>query len=43
LTADQGNTDKTNIDQRIDQMVNQVLPQRGGTGQSSGSDTQQSN
>jgi ribosome recycling factor len=29
LTADQGNTDKTNIDQRIDQMVNQVVPQGG--------------
>jgi len=29
LTADQANTDKTNVDQRIDQMVNQVMPQGG--------------
>jgi polyhydroxyalkanoate synthesis regulator phasin len=29
LTADQGNTQKTQVDQRIDQLVNQVLPQRG--------------
>jgi hypothetical protein len=29
LTADQGNTQKTQVDQRIDQVVNQVLPQRG--------------
>lgn len=36
LTADQANTQKTNIDNRIDQLVNQVLPQgvlqRGGSG-----------
>src|SRR5262249_15362432 len=29
LTADQGNTMKTNIDQRITQLVNQVVPQGG--------------
>jgi polyhydroxyalkanoate synthesis regulator phasin len=29
LTADQANTQKTQLDQRIDQLVNQVLPQRG--------------
>jgi hypothetical protein len=29
LTADQANTMKTNIDQRIDQLVNQVVPQGG--------------
>jgi len=29
LTADQGNTQKSTVDQRIDQFVNQVLPQRG--------------
>jgi hypothetical protein len=28
LTQDQANTQKTNTDQRIDQLVNQVLPQR---------------
>ncbi|HEY1295859.1 MAG TPA: hypothetical protein VGJ60_22510 [Chloroflexota bacterium] len=36
LTVDQANTAKTNIDQRIDQLVNQVMPQgvpgRGGPG-----------
>jgi len=36
VTADQANTQKTNIDQRIDQLVNQVVPQgfpgRGGPG-----------
>jgi polyhydroxyalkanoate synthesis regulator phasin len=31
LTADQGNTRKTTVDQRIDQMVNQVMP-KGGVG-----------
>jgi polyhydroxyalkanoate synthesis regulator phasin len=29
LTQDQGNTQKTNIGQRIDQLVNQVMPQGG--------------
>src|SRR5207302_1537640 len=29
LSADQVNTEKTSVDQRIDQFVNQVLPQRG--------------
>lgn len=29
LTADQVSTMKTNIDQKIDQFVNQPLPQRG--------------
>jgi hypothetical protein len=28
LTADQGNTEKTQIDQRIDQLMNQTVPQR---------------
>jgi hypothetical protein len=27
ITADQGNTQKTNVDQRIDQLVNEVVPQ----------------
>src|ERR1051326_4996634 len=35
ITADQGNTQKTNIDQRIDQLVNQVVPQ-GGPGRGRG-------
>jgi hypothetical protein len=38
LTTDQANTQKTTIDQRIDQLVNQVVPQRG-TG--TGADTEQ--
>jgi hypothetical protein len=29
ITADQGNTQKTNIATRINQLVNQVMPQRG--------------
>src|SRR5229473_6588843 len=29
LTADQANTQKTQVDQRIDQQINQVVPQRG--------------
>jgi ribosome recycling factor len=29
VTADQANTEKTNIDQRIDNLVNQVMPQGG--------------
>jgi ribosomal protein S20 len=29
LTSDQGNTQKSNIDTRIDQLVNQVMPQAG--------------
>jgi hypothetical protein len=37
LTADQGNTQKTQADQRIDQLVNQVLPQRGPGGPRGGS------
>jgi polyhydroxyalkanoate synthesis regulator phasin len=50
LTADQGNTDKTNIDARIDQMVNQAIPQGGfgpgrrgpgGPGAPGGQDTNQ--
>jgi len=32
LTADQANTQKTNVDQRIDQLVNQVMPQGGSGG-----------
>ena len=28
LTADQANTEKTNVDQRIDQLVNQAMPNR---------------
>ena len=36
LTADQGNTQKTNVDNRIDQLVNQVMPQAGPGGRGPG-------
>ena len=36
LTADQGNTAKTNVDQRITQQVNQVTPQGGPNGNGNG-------